>query len=38
MEGNTDDLRQGTIPEIAWRDWGKPWNISVRIAGLQAEI
>jgi hypothetical protein len=31
-------LIQGTIPEFACRDWGKPENISVTIAGLRVEI
>jgi hypothetical protein len=26
------------IPVFAWRDWGNHENISVRIAGLQADI
>jgi hypothetical protein len=25
------------IPEFACRDWGKPWNTSVRVTGLQAK-
>jgi hypothetical protein len=24
--------------EFSWRDWGKPWNISIRITGVQADI
>jgi hypothetical protein len=27
-----------TIPVFPWSDWGKPWQISVRIASIQAEI
>jgi hypothetical protein len=28
----------GTSPEFAWRGGGKPRKVSVKIAGLQAEI
>jgi hypothetical protein len=31
-------LIQGIIPEFAWREWGNPWETSVIIADLWAEI
>jgi len=38
MEGNGYELIWGTNPESAWRNWGKPWNTSIRLPGLQAGI
>jgi hypothetical protein len=38
MEGSGRGLIQGTAPEIAWRDWGKPRRTSVKIGGLWADI
>jgi hypothetical protein len=29
---------RGLIETFAWRDWRKPWNTSLRIASVQAEI
>jgi hypothetical protein len=29
---------QGTIPAFVWRNRGKPWKTSFRIAGVLAEI
>jgi hypothetical protein len=32
------EMNRDTIPGFAWRDWGKPRNISVRILSVPAEI
>jgi hypothetical protein len=38
VEGSCRGSVQPTIPEFAWRDWEKPRETPVRVAGLQAEI
>jgi hypothetical protein len=38
MEGSGHGLIQGPISAFAWRDWGKPLQTSISIAGLRAEI
>jgi hypothetical protein len=38
MEGSGCGLILRTIPEFAWRDWGKSRQTSVIIAGLRDEI
>jgi hypothetical protein len=32
------DLFQGIIPELAWRDWEKPWKLSFRVTSTPAKI
>jgi hypothetical protein len=38
MDGSGRDLFQGIIPELAWRDYGKPRKTSVEIVGGAVEI
>jgi hypothetical protein len=37
VEGSGRDLIQCTIPQFAWKGWGKPGETSVRISGLRVE-
>jgi len=37
-QGSSHCLFYGTIPAFAWRDWGKPWKSSVRVASCWANI
>jgi hypothetical protein len=38
MEASSRGLIYCTIPKISWMGWGRPQKISVRIAGIRAEI
>lgn len=38
MGGNGHRVISDTMPVLAWRDWGNPWQVSVRTAGLRPEI
>ena len=38
VEGNGYGLIWGTNPESAWRNWGKLWNTSISLSGIQAGI
>jgi hypothetical protein len=33
--GNSSVLFYGIIPVFGWKDYGKSWNISVRVADLR---
>jgi hypothetical protein len=37
MWKENNGLFSGSVPAFAWRNWGKSWEISVKITGLQAK-